>query len=65
MARELAPTTDGLVIRPSLSSTLAVGKAKLKRFHTNISSLDTIQRKGAEKDRTGSLETELDLKQHN
>ena len=49
MARDLAPTTDGLVIRPSLSSTLVARKAKLKRFHTNISSLDTIQRKRGRK----------------
>ena len=51
MARELAPTTDGLVIRPTLSSTIVARKAirKFKHFHTNISSLDTIQRKRGRK----------------
>ena len=64
LARESAPTTGGLVTRPSLSSTLVARKAKLKRFQTNISSLDNIS-KGAEKDRTGSSDTKLGLKQHN
>ena len=49
MAKDLAPTADGLVVRPSLSKTLVARKAKLKCFHTSVSSLDTIQHKKGRK----------------
>ena len=50
MAKDLALTAaDGLVVRPSLSKTLVARKAKFKRFHTTISSLDIIQRKKGRK----------------
>ena len=49
LARESAPTTGGLVIRPSLSSTLVARKTKLKCFQMNISPLDNMQCKRGQK----------------
>ena len=46
VARELAPTTDGLVLRSSLTSTLVARKAKLK---ATVLSLDNLKRKRGRK----------------
>ncbi|XP_065893425.1 uncharacterized protein [Dysidea avara] len=48
LARDLAPSTDGLILRPSLSSTLTARRAKLK-FKSRFLSLTTIHCKRGRK----------------
>jgi len=59
---EFAPATEGLVLKPSLSRTLAACRAKLKFLQTNISSLDNIQRKRGRKRQDWKFQNQVGFK---
>jgi len=61
LARDLAPSADGLTLRPTLSSTLAARRAKLK-YKSIFSSLTTLHCKRGRKKQDWRVRNRVGMK---
>jgi len=61
LARGLAPSSDGLILRPSFSSTLAARRAKLK-YKSRLLSLTTVHCKRGRKKQNWRVRNRVGMK---